>query len=145
MPSIKYALPNFLIGKCTEKEYLRWLYAKARAHVLRDRKRSNDWIAGEQYRLAIHRAVVNSNGLDVYTGKILRWDLISKYDNNKAKLGGRAYKKKFADLPTIDHINDVKGKLEFNICSWRVNGAKSDLTLNEFIELCGEILHFNAR
>jgi hypothetical protein len=145
MPSIKYVLPNFLVGKCTEKEYLKWLYRKALAHLKRDRKRSKNVISGEQYRKAIHSAVIKGDGLDAYTGKSLRWDLISKYDNSEAKLGGRAHKKKFADLPTVDHINDINGELEFNICSWQVNDAKSDLTFDEFIALCKDILRYNNK
>jgi len=87
--------------------------------------------------------VIRSKGIDVYTGKKLRWDLISTYDNDQSKAKVREYKKQFGDLPTVDHIDDGLGKPQFNICSWRVNDAKNDLTFDEFLVMCREILAFN--
>jgi len=97
----------------------------------------------ESYKTAIYEAVVRSKGIDVYTGKKMRWDLISKYDNDQSKAKGREYKKEFGDLPTLDHVDDGSGSPQFNICSWRVNDAKNDLTLDEFLAVCREVLEFN--
>jgi len=65
------------------------------------------------------------------------------YNNDDAKKGGREYKKKFADLPTVDHVGGGMGPTKFKICSWRVNDSKSDLDLPEFLELCRAVLDFH--
>jgi hypothetical protein len=92
------------------------------------------------YKQAIHRAVDRSGGQDFYTGFPLRWDQISKYNNKDAKERRREYKKEFGDLPTVDHVADGLGPADFEICSWRVNDAKNDLSLAEFLELCRVVL-----
>ena len=89
----------------------------------------------ETFRLAIHDAVVASGGVDAYTGHPLRWDLISTYDNEKSKAGKRAYKQGLGDLPSVDHVADGVEALDFRICAWRTNDAKSDLTYEEFLKL----------
>lgn len=43
--------------------------------------------------IAIHSAVLRSGGCDEYTGRPLRWDLVSTYDNDRSGTEGRAYKK----------------------------------------------------
>jgi hypothetical protein len=136
----KYALPEFLRPALTQVSYERWLARKADAHVTRDRKRGNTSATNEQYKIAIHKAVVESEGLDAYTGEALAWDLVSKYDNNESKQGKRKYKAQFALLPTVDHVNDGLGPADFKICSWRTNDAKGDLSLNEFVELCRRVV-----
>ena len=94
------------------------------------------------YKTAIHEAVLRSGDRDAYTGRPMRWDQISRYNNAASKRGGRAYKKKFGDLPTVDHIGEGLGEAHFAICAWRVNDAKSDLTRDEFLEVCWEVLDF---
>jgi hypothetical protein len=73
---------------------------------------------------------------------LLDWSIIGKFENVAAKAGRSAYKKKFWLLPTVDHTIDEQGKLKFVICSWKVNDAKSDLTLTEFRELCELVLKY---
>jgi len=80
------------------------------------------------------------NTRDYYTGEVLNWKLISQYRNDASKNGKRAYKKGFALLPTVDHVGDGMGPANFVICSWRTNDAKSDLTSEEFEELCRKVL-----
>lgn len=138
--SKRYDLPSFLNGVISQEFYERWLRRKAQAHVKRDRKRGNQTAIGEAYRLAIHAAVLVSNGQDLYTGEALNWTLISKYDNDEAKADGRAYKYSLALLPTVDHVGDGKGAAEFAICGWRTNDAKHDLTRSDFVELCRRVL-----
>jgi len=70
----------------------------------------------------------------------LRWELISRYENAGAKARGRVYKKRFADLPTIDHLGDGTGSPQLRICSWRTNDAKSDLSYDEFVALCKAVV-----
>jgi len=141
----KYPFPDCLTGLCYPVDFEHWLERKARAHLKRDRKRGNCIATRELYKLAIYNAVVSSGGRDAYTGKRLRWDLISKYDNDEAKNKGRNYKKEFGDLPTVDHVDDAKTTPLINICSWRVNDSKNDLTLDEFIEVCREVLEHNKK
>jgi len=140
MPSKKYSLPDFLIGRCEPAAYVRWLSRKAIAHVKRDRKRDHTEATRAAYMTAIHKAVLDSNGLDDYTGEKLAWEKISKYDNAKAKEGRREYKKSFWDLPTVDHWGDDLTANAFRICSWRTNDSKNDLSDDELIEFCRTIL-----
>lgn len=87
-----------------------------------------------------------SNGVDAYTGRPLRWDLISLYDNDDSKAGKRGYKAKFAELPTVDHVGDGLGPADFRICAWRTNDAKNDLTHEQFVELCHMVVsHAKAK
>lgn len=139
-PSKKYVLPSFLTGRISQEVYERWLRRKAQAHVRRDRRRGNDGAIGEKYRDAIHQAVIQSGGRDVYTGEDLDWSLLSQYDNDLSKVHGRLYKHQFALLPTLDHVGDGKGAADFRICSWRTNDAKHDLEMPEFIKLCQAVL-----
>ena len=99
----------------------------------------------QEYKEAIHKAVQESNSRDAYTGKLLKWELISRFNNAEAKLGKRKYMRKFAQMPTVDHVNRSHKKLNFNICSWQVNDSKSSMTLKEFIKLAKEIIKFNKK
>jgi hypothetical protein len=139
-PSAVYKFPEFLKRECDPRAYRRWLARKARAHVKRDRARGNVTATIEEYKQAIHRAVERCGGRDAYTGQPLRWDLLSQYNNAESKKRRRAYKKEFADLPSVDHVADGLGPADFVICSWRVNDAKNDLDLNEFRALCTAVL-----
>jgi len=139
----KYQFPECLKDQCPPHEFDKWLERKARALLRRDRTRGNTNATRESYKIAIYESVIRCKGIDAYTGKKLRWDLISKYDNDQSRTNGREYKKKFGDLPTVDHVDDGSGSPQFNICSWRVNDAKNDLTLGEFLAVCREVLAFN--
>lgn len=138
--SARYEFPQCLVGRVEPKAYSLWLQRKAIAHVRRDRKRGNTSATVSRYKQAIHKAVIASNGCDAYTGEELNWSLISQYDNEKSKKLGRAYKKELAALPTLDHVGDGLGDPDFVISSWRTNDAKHDLTLEEFLSLCAEVL-----
>jgi len=136
----KYQIPKFLEGTVTQDHYERWLHRKALAHIRRDRKRGNKTATNEKYKIAIHKAVSDSEGKDAYTGEKLDWTLLSKYDNKASKKYGRNYKKQFALLPSVDHVGDGTGPVDFKICAWRTNDAKSDLSYKEFVELCRKIV-----
>jgi hypothetical protein len=137
---MRYEFPIFLANLVEPTVYFRWLQRKAAAHVKRDRKRGNANATISAYKQAIHEAVVASNGRDFYTGEELNWRLISQYDNEKSKALGRSYKKDLAALPTVDHVGDGLGNPNFVISSWRTNDAKHDLTLEEFLSLCTDVL-----
>ena len=140
MTDPKYAFPKFLHGRCTPGIYAHWLHRKAVAHRKRDAGRGNAAATNEDYKLAIHAAVVASDGVDAYTGRELRWELLSTWDNEASKVGKRAYKQSFGDLPSVDHIGDGLGAPDFAICAWRTNDAKSDLSYREFVELCRAVI-----
>lgn len=74
------------------------------------------------------------------THEELKWELISQWDNEKSKAGGREYKATFALLPSIDHVDDGTGAANFRICAWRTNDAKSDLSLEDFVVLCRKVV-----
>ena len=141
----KYQLPAFLDRIVTQEQYEHWLRRKATGHLRRDRERGNSKATGEEYRIAIHKAVVASKGIDAYTGEQLDWSLLSNYDNEESSKHGRAYKKKFALLPSVDHVGDGTGPASFKICSWRTNDAKNDLSLEEFVELCRLIVSHDRK
>lgn len=132
----KYEAPSFRDGIVDQPTYERWLQRKAKAHVLRDRRRGNLSAAIAVYKAAIHEAVKSSEGRDCYTGEPLRWNLISTYSNEASQRGRRAYKAEFARLPTVDHVGDGLGDARFEICAWRANDAKNDLNHADFVSLC---------
>jgi len=139
----KYQLNLSMSALIDQEKYEKWLKNKARTHLKRDKKRGNISSTYESYRVAIHEAVINSNGKDAYTGENLDWSLINEYNNKDSKKYGRDYKKRFALLPTIDHVGDGKGKANFKICSWRTNDAKNDLSYEIFLELCNKIVNYS--
>lgn len=145
MTNRKYPLPPFLVGRCSADQYRKWLSRRARAHVLRDRRRGNPRAMPAIYMAAIHRAVLLSRGRDAYTGERLAWHKISTYDNATSKREGRRYKQAFGDLPSVDHEGNGRGAPRFQICSWRVNDAKNDLSYGGFIRLCRAVLVGNER
>ncbi len=136
----KYQLLSPLSGTVEQAVYEKWLSRKASAHVKRDRARGNKTAMVAEYKTEIHRAVLDCKGLDAYTEEKLDWSLLSKYDNEQSKLHGRKYKKLFALLPSVDHVDDGLGKPNFKICSWQTNDAKNDLAYNELVELCRKIV-----
>lgn len=142
--SLKYALPAALEGRIGQDGYIRWMSRIALAHVRRDRARGNMAATREAYMVAIHAAVVSSDGRDAYTGEALRWDLVGTYDNAKSAAGGRAYKATLAMKPTVDHVGDGSGPAEFRVCAWRTNQAKADLSVDEFVDLCRRVVSFQT-
>lgn len=122
-------------------KYIRWLRHKARAHLIRDRKRFPELdLTGEKYRTDIHKAVCDHGTHDFYTGESLDWKLVSTYDNDQSKAGKTAYKLGFALLPTVDHVFEPDGTWRFVICGWRTNDAKNDMTHAEFVGLCQRVV-----
>lgn len=138
----KYTTPQFLLRIVSQDKYEKWLSRRASAHVKRDRKRGNQTATVAAYKVAMHRAISESEGRDAYTGELLDWRLISQYDNADSKKGGRKYKQRFALLPSVDHIGDGMSEADFKICSWRTNDAKNDLPYLEFVKLCRLVVDF---
>ena len=145
MPQEKYPLPPFLAGICTPQSYRNWLGRKAATHHKRDHKRGNLAATREAYKVAIHQAVLDSGGVDEYTGRPLEWAKIGIYRNEESATGRRKYKHAMGDLPTVDHVGDGLSEADFKICAWRVNDAKNDLGLNDFLDLCSQVLEHHKR
>ena len=122
-----------------ETAFVRWLHRKAMAHVHRDRRRGFQDLSVGLYKEQIFRAVEEANGCDFYTGLNLDWKLISKWNNDDASTKGGDYKRKFWNLPTVDHENPRNPRSRLRLCSWRVNDAKNDQTIEEFLELAKAI------
>jgi hypothetical protein len=136
-----YPLPSFLEGRCTHSIYVKWLNNKADTLIKRDKKRGKPYAATateSTYKKEIHKAVLNGGELDPYTGEALAWELISTWIPKKQPDG---YKRRFSLMPTVDHV--TADKLKFEICSWQTNDAKSDLSPEEFVELCKKVVTYN--
>jgi hypothetical protein len=118
--------------------YPRWVQRKAVSLSKRDQKRSGTGNV-QQYRLAIHQAVVVSEGRDHWTGEWLNWVLIGTYDSHEAAAGKGEHKKQYAMLPTIDHCSN-RPEPDFVICAWRTNDAKHDMTPLELLAFCKAVL-----
>jgi hypothetical protein len=140
----KYQRPKFLNNIITQESYEKWLKSKTNSHYQRDKGRGNTTATRAEYKLAIHEAVKECGGKDSYTHEEMDWHLLSTYDNKKSQKEGRAYKIKFSMLPSVDHVGDGTGKADFKICSWRTNDSKSDMTMDEYVELCRKIIKFNG-
>lgn len=133
-----YNLPPYI--SINQNIYEDWLDKKAKSVKRRAVKKDKLNHGGLKiYKDAIHQAVCASDGKDFYTGQKLDWSLLSRYNSNDAKAGGIVYMKKFALLPTIDHY-DSRKNLNFVICSWIVNDAKSYMSHDEFLELCRKVI-----
>jgi hypothetical protein len=95
--------------------------------------------------IAIHAAVVSGGGVDYYTGEALAWEQISKYRNEESKARRRLYKRELAMLPTDDHTGDGLGTADFQICAWRTNDCKNDLTHDELITFAQTVIAHHER
>jgi hypothetical protein len=144
MTSKKYPLPPFLIGRCTPMKYYDWLEGRALAHVRRDRSRGHVSATREAYMIAIHNAVLNSGGVDDYTGMALDWESIGTWNNEDSKRVP-GYKKQFWNLPTVDHFGDDLTANDFRICSWQTNDCKTDLSHDQFVEFCEKVIKHHGQ
>jgi hypothetical protein len=136
----KYEVPDFLRGRLDQGAYEKWLRNKAVAHAKRDRTRFGQKLKPQWYRDEIHAAVIASRGFDQYTGERLDWEKVSTYSNKESKSGKSKYKSTLSLLPTVDHVHLEDGTFRFCICGWRVNDAKSDMTIADFLSLCTAVL-----
>jgi len=141
--SAQYPLPGFLEGICTVSVYDKWLDNKADTLLKRDKKRRKPYARAATDRLykeKIHKAIMDNGQCDPFTGDALDWKLISTWDTSPARAPEPGYRKKFALMPTVDHIDP--DLLEFEICSWMVNDCKSYLNPKEFVALCRRIANY---
>jgi hypothetical protein len=126
---------------CTIETYEKWLEKRGNEIYKRDLARSRPFaLSGSVslYKQNIHEAVVNSGGIDPYTGELLRWDLIGTWYEEPAKTFDRA----FFLLPTVDHTDPASDVLDFEICSWLVNTCKNLLNPADFVAFCGKVVGY---
>ncbi|WP_186495673.1 hypothetical protein [Synechococcus sp. TAK9802] len=88
---------------------------------------------------AINQAFHRCNGFDPYDGSKLDPKLLGTYNNEEAKAQGADYKKRFAMLPTVDHVK-AEPVPDFEIVSWQTNDAKGDMPPKEFIAYCRRVV-----
>jgi len=143
--TIKYQLPEFLTNIVTQAAYEKWLHRKAQGLFRKYKKKADMTATISEYKIAIHKVVDNCCGRDAYSQEQLDWHLLSTYDNEKSKKEGRAYKRKFDLLPSIDHVSgDGTGASDFKICSWRTIDSKNDMSMDEYVDLCKKIIKYNS-
>ena len=137
-----YELPPFLEGVLTRQEYVHWLQRRSKRHVVKDRGRWNDpSLSNAGYKIAIHKAVLDSGGTDFYTGEELDWALLRPgvYDS-KVKYD-RDRRREFRLRPAVDHLDaEPTSAPTLVICADRTNRCKSDLTVAEMRVFCRRFL-----
>lgn len=98
----------------------------------------------EEYRVAIHLAVSRCAAVCEYRGEAFDWTIIGIWSNSAAQAGGAPYKRKFARMPTVDHVHGVDGRPtslgDLRVISWELNDAKGDLSFEQFETLCRRVV-----
>ena len=119
-------------------KYSELIQRKAVAVTRRDKRRGGKYSVKEAIE-AIHQAFHRCNGFDPYDGSKLDPELLGEYKNDEAKAQRAAYKRRFAMLPTVDHVT-AKPVADFEIVSWQTNDAKGDMSPDEFIAYCHRVV-----
>lgn len=122
----------------SDLDYSTLLQKKAVAVSRRDKKRGGTYSVREAIE-AIDQAFHRCDGFDPYDGSKLNPRLLGEYKNEAAKADGANYKRRFALLPTIDHVT-AKPEPDFEIVSWQTNDAKGDMPPKEFIDFCWRVV-----
>ena len=122
----------------SDEDYSDLIRKKAVAVTRRDKRRDGKYTVKQAIE-AINQAFHRCNGFDPYDGSKLDPGLLGEYKNEEAKAEGAEYKKRFAMLPTIDHVT-AKPVADFEIVSWQTNDAKGDMSPDEFIAYCHRVV-----
>jgi len=92
------------------------------------------------WREVIQDAVVRSGGLDHWTGEGLRWNLLREFDPRQADgHEARDYRRRFALMPVLDQQAGIHDPA-LEVCSLRTLGLRGDLTRDEWIAHCWQLL-----
>jgi hypothetical protein len=138
-----YFLPPNLQGETTDSLYRRWLTRKAKYIIAQDRQRKRACARGateQQYKESIHQTVTVGGLYDPFTGEKLQWGLICKWDDLRVKNIDEAAFRKYALVPTVDHIDPYADEIKFEICAWYINRSKNNLTADDYVALCEKIV-----
>ena len=127
----------------SDDKYSELVQRKAVAITRRDKKRGGKYSVKEAIE-AIHQAFHRCNGFDPYDGSKLAPELLGEYKNEDAKAEGAAHKRRFAMLPTLDHVK-AEPEPDFEIVSWQTNDAKGDMPTEEFIAYCQRVVQIAAQ
>ncbi|QNI81813.1 hypothetical protein SynRS9907_00965 [Synechococcus sp. RS9907] len=122
----------------SDEKYSELIQRKAVAVTRRDKRRDGKYSVKEAIE-AIHQAFHRCNGFDPYDGSKLDPELLGEYKNDEAKAQRAAYKRRFAMLPTVDHVA-AEPVPDFEIVSWQTNDAKGDMSPDEFIAYCHRVV-----
>ena len=122
----------------SDGKYSELIQRKAVAVTRRDKRRGGKYSVKEAIE-AIHQAFHRCNGFDPYDGSKLNPKLLGNYKNEDAKAEGAAHKRRFAMLPTVDHVI-AEPVPDFEIVSWQTNDAKGDIPPEEFIAYCRRVV-----
>jgi hypothetical protein len=140
-PSMETPAPPW-IPDALRLAYPSWVQRKAVTLCKRDQKRGGRGNV-QQYRLAIHQAVLASEGRDHWSGEWLDWQLIGTPDtppDTSEDAGARAaHRTLCAMLPTIDHRTALP-EADFVICARRTKDAKHDMTSDELLAFCRAVV-----
>ena len=121
----------------SDEDYSDLIRKKAVAVTRRDKKRGGKYSVKEAIE-AIHQAFHRCNGFDPYDGSKLNPKLLGEYKNEDAKAEGAAHKRRFAMLPTVDHVK-AEPEPDFEIVSWQTNDAKGDMPPEGLIAYCRRV------
>ena len=122
----------------SDEDYSDLIRKKAVAVTRRDKRRGGKYTVKQAIE-AINQAFHRCNGFDPYDGSKLDPKLLGTYNNEEAKAQGADYKKRFAMLPTVDHVK-AEPVPDFEIVSWQTNDAKGDMPSKEFIAYCRRVV-----
>jgi hypothetical protein len=141
-----YLLPGYLEGRCSQVLFRKWVDWIAEERLVRDRKIKRPYaIEGHMllYKQVIYKASLVGE-FDPFTGEFLLWELIGQWDPAKRSPDAVNFKK-FALLPTVDHIDPASDILQMEICSWKINTCKGNLNPQEFVELCRRVIGYRDK
>ena len=122
----------------SDEDYSDLIRKKAVAVTRRDKRRDGKYTVKQAIE-AINQAFHRCNGFDPYDGSKLNPKLLGEYKNEDAKAEGAAHKRRFAMLPTVDHVK-AEPVADFEIVSWQTNDAKGDMQPEEFIAYCRRVV-----
>ena len=127
----------------SDGKYSELIQRKAVAVTRRDKRRGGQYTVKQAIE-AINEAFHRCNGFDPYDGSKLDPKLLGEYKNEDAKAEGAAHKRRFAMLPTVDHVT-AEPVPDFEIVSWQTNDAKGDMPPEEFISYCRRVVQVADR
>jgi hypothetical protein len=136
----KWSIPECLKPTLSDEDAFRkWLDRKAASVRKRDMKRNLPVHSLSAMKEAIVDAIERSEGRDFYTGEALDWHLISTWVGAEEGTSASVYRRRFWNLPSIDHDFTDPAKTAFHLCSWRMNDSKNDQTIEEFLALADAV------
>ena len=141
-----YFLPDYLEGRCVLAEFRKWMFMKAETLLVRDRRINRPYAVNGRmllYKKMLYEASLHGE-FDPFTGEALQWELIRTWDPTKKDPDATNFKK-YALLPTADHIDPASDILRLEICSWKSNACKGNLNPQEFVDLCKRVVEYRDK